>query len=81
MFWFIIFLIPGLTAGDTCSNSQTFSKYEQLCCNPDNLGNVVRIDGNDNRQKIIICPSTLLTRCQLLSSCGDVLVRNPSASS
>ena len=80
MIWFIILLFPGLTSGDTCSCS-TPNQYEQLCCNPDNLGNIVRIDGNDNRQKYIICPSTLLTQCQLLSSCSNVLVRNPSASS
>ena len=80
MIWFIILLIPGLTSGDTCSCS-TPNQYELLCCNPDNLGNIVRIDENDNRQKYIICPSTLLTQCQLLSSCSDVLVRNPSASS
>ena len=80
MIWFIILLIPGLTSGDTCSCS-TPNQYELLCCNPDNLGNIVRIDGNDNRQKYIICPSTLLTQCQLLSSCSNVLVRNPSASS
>ena len=81
MLWFIIFLIPGMTAKDTCSNSRTFSVYEQLCCNPDNLGNVVRIDGNSNRQNYIICPSTLLTQCQQFSLCSNVLVRNPSASS
>ena len=81
MLWFIIFLIPVLTAEDTCSNSRIFSVYEQLCCNPDNLGNVVRIDGNSNRQKYIICPSTLLTQCQQLSSCSNILVRNLSASS
>ena len=82
MFWFIIFIIPGLTAaGNTCSNSRTFSEYEQLCCNPDNLGNVMTIDGNNKRQKYIICPSTLLSQCQQLSLCGDVLVRNPSSSS
>ena len=80
MIWFIILLIPGLTSGDTCSCS-TPNQYELLCCNPDNLGNIVRIDGNDNRQKYIICPSTLLTQCQLLGSCSNVLVRNPSASS
>ena len=39
------------------------------------------INENNNGQKYIICPSTLLTQCQLLSSCSDVLVRNPSASS
>ena len=80
MIWFIILLIPGLTSGDTCSCS-TPNQYEQLCCNPDNLGNILKIDGNNNRQKYIICPSTLLTQCQLLSSCSNVLVRNPSASS
>ena len=80
MIWFIILLIPGLTSGDTCSCS-TPNQYELLCCNPDNLGNIVRINGNDNRQKYIICPSTLLTQCNLLSSCSDILIRNPSASS
>ena len=80
MIWFIILLIPGLTSGDTCSCS-TPNQYELVCCNPDNLGNIVRIDGNDNRQKYIICPSTPLTQCNSLGSCGDVLVRNPNASS
>ena len=80
MIWFIILFIPGLTSGDTCSCS-TPNQYELLCCNPDNLGNIVRINGNDNRQKYIICPSTLLTQCQLLSSCSNVLVRNLNASS
>ena len=80
MIWFIILLIPGLTSGDTCSCS-TPNQYELLCCNPDNLGNVVKINENKNRQKYIICPSTLLTQCQQLSLCSDVLVRNPSASS
>ena len=81
MIWFIILLFPGLTAEDTCSNSRTFSEYEQLCCNPDNLGNIVRINGNNNRQKIIICPTTLLTQCQQVGLCSNVLARNPSASS
>ena len=84
MIWFIILLIPGLTSGDTCSCStpnQYENQYEQLCCNPDNLGNVVRINGNNNRLKIIICPSTPLTQCQHISSCSNVLVHNPSASS
>jgi len=83
MILFIILLIPGLTSGDTCSCS-TPNQYEQLCCNPDNLGNVVSIIGNDNRQKYVVCPSTPLTQCQLLDnfiSCSDVLIRNPSASS
>ena len=80
MIWFIILLIPGLTSGDTCSCS-TPNQYELLCCNPDNLGNIVRIDGNDNRQKYVICPSALLIQCHQFSSCSDVLVHNRSASS
>ena len=75
MIWFIILLIPGLTSGETCSCStpnQYEHHYQQLCCHPDNLGNIVRINGNNNRQKIIICPYT---------KCSDVLIRNPSASS
>ena len=36
------------SAGGLCIFEST---TEQSCCNPDNLGNVVRIDGNNNRQK------------------------------
>ena len=76
MIWFIILLIPGLISGETCSCStpnQYEHQYQQLCCNPDNLGNIVRITENNNRQKIIICPS--------IHQCSDVLVHIPSASS
>ena len=76
MIWFIVLLIPGLT-GKTCSCS-TPNQYQQLCSHPDNHGNIVRINGDDNRLKYIICP---LTQCHLLNSCSDMLVRNPSASS
>ena len=71
----------------SCSNPRNLI-YEQLCCDPDNLGDVIRITGGEgNRDKYISCPSILSTACNepittvSYSSCQEVLDNNSSAPS
>ena len=47
-----------------CSNPRN-EVYEQLCCDPDNLGDVIRISGgkDSHRYKYISCPSTMPDGC------------------
>ena len=69
----------------SCSNPRNLM-YEELCCDPDNLGDVIRITGGEgNRDKYISCPSILSTACNKrivgYSSCQEVLNNNSSAPS
>ena len=72
----------------SCSNPRNLM-YEELCCDPDNLGDVIRITGGEgNRDKYISCPSILSTACNepltttvSHSSCQEVLSNNSSAHS
>ena len=69
----------------SCSNPRNLM-YEELCCDPDNLGDVIRITGGEgNRDKFISCPSIFSTACNEpiigYSSCQEVLDNNSSAPS
>ena len=72
----------------SCSNPRNLM-YEELCCDPDNLGDVIRITGGEgNRDKYISCPSILSTACNepltttvSYSSCQEVFDNNSSAPS
>ena len=58
------------------------SLYEQYCCNTDNSGKTIKLSEN-NRVKIIFCPSNLPTSCQRfftsLKICSKILGINTSA--
>ena len=45
-----------------CSGPRNL-QYEETCCNPKNLGEILKIPGEGLRQKYIHCPSTLPSGC------------------
>ena len=72
----------------SCSDPRNLL-YEGVCCEPENVNNVVRITVN-NRQKYISCPSTLPDSCHQgigifeasnATSCKDIVSADPSAAS
>ena len=58
------------------------SLYEQYCCNIDNSGKTIKLTDN-NRAKIIYCPTNLPTSCKRfvtsLNSCSKIFGMNTSA--
>ena len=91
--WFVLSLAVLVVKAEvycigSCSNPRN-QMYEELCCDPDNLGDVIRITGGEgNRDKYISCPSILSTACNEplttivgYSSCQEVLSNNSSAHS
>ena len=58
------------------------SLYEQYCCNTDNSGETIKLSEN-NKIKIIFCPSNLPTSCQKfftsLNYCSKIFEKNASA--
>ena len=65
-----------------CSNPR-IEKYETICCNPHNLGDIVKIESDNNRQKYLLCPTTIPSGCQqpMYHSCNDIQQYNPSLQS
>ena len=65
-----------------CSNPH-IEKYETICCNPHNLGDIVKIKSDNNRQKYLLCPTTIPSGCQqpMYHSCNDIQQYNPSLQS
>ena len=66
-----------------CSNPRNL-QYEEICCNQENFGNVIKIPGDEFRHKYILCPSTLSEGCKPprnYSNCTEVLESDSSAES
>ena len=58
------------------------SLYEQYCCIPSNNGKTFTVKENDDRRKIIFCPSTIPTSCSKYTySCNTLLQAFPAATS
>ena len=58
------------------------SLYEQYCCITDNSGNTINL-GDNERIKIIFCPSNLQTSCERFvtspNNCSEIFGMNTSA--
>ena len=66
----------------SCSDPHNL-QYEKICCNPKNLGEVLKIPGEGLRQKYIHCPSTLPSGCILNgnSNCREIFSSQSSDTS
>ena len=65
----------------SCSDPRNL-QYEEICCNPKNFGEVLKIPGEGLRQKYIHCPSTLPSGCiQEKKSCREIFSLQSSPSS
>ena len=64
----------------SCSDPRNL-QYEEICCNPKNLGETLKIPGEGLRQKYIHCPSTLPSGCFLESSCREIFSLQSSTAS
>ena len=64
-----------------CSDPRNL-QYEEICCNPKNLGEILSIPGEGLRQKYIHCPSTLPSGCILNeNSCEEIFSTQSSLTS
>ena len=65
----------------SCSDPRNL-QYEEICCNPKNLGEVLKIPGEGLMKKYIHCPSTLPSRCILKEkSCREIFSTQSSLTS
>ena len=63
-----------------CSDPRNL-QYEEICCNPKNLGEILKIPGEGLRQKYIHCPSTLPSGCIPENSCREIFSLQSSPTS
>ena len=56
-------------------------QYEEICCNPKYVGEILKIPGEGLRQKYIHCPSTLPSGCILEEDCKEIFSLQSSPAS
>lgn len=72
------------TCQSDCPGIEMLTAHEAMCCNSSNHGKVLKFNGEEGRQNMVFCPSSMPSVCGapvVFSSCADILAADPSASS